>query len=147
MEMELNDVLTLLLSAAATIISIKAMFQTKKVNTINLNSELLKDIYIKYLTQKIPEALRYVNYDGKGNIEGVSQIQEVLLSFLKSIKYLKYLDAEFYNDIKSKIQRLEDYIIGGELQDYQPTREDFEKHRDEMLYDIYIAMADKYENG
>lgn len=141
------ECVAIVLSIIAIIVSVIGIFQTKKVNTINLNSEHIKDIYKEFLTQKIPDSLRYLNYNDNHELSGEQKLQNTLLEFLKAIRYFEYLDEEFYIDIKMKIQRLEDYIIGSELQNYDVPKDFFYKNVKEMLVDIYNAVSNKYENG
>ena len=141
------ECVAIVLSIIAIIVSVIGLFQTKKVNTINLNSEHIKDIYKEFLTQKIPDSLRYLNYNDNHELSGEQKLQNTLLEFLKSIRYFEYLDEEFYIDIKMKIQRLEDYIIGSELQNYDVSKDFFYKNVKEMLVDIYNTVSNKYENG
>lgn len=141
------ECVAIVLSIIAIIVSVIGIFQTKKVNTINLNSEHIKDIYKEFLTQKIPDSLRYLNYNDNHELSGEQKLQNTLLEFLKSIRYFEYLDEEFYIDIKMKIQRLEDYIIGSELQNYDVSKDFFYKNVKEMLVDIYNTVSNKYENG
>lgn len=138
-----------IISCVALIISfitpIFNYFMNRRVNDITLESQHLKDIYVEFLTQRIPEARRDIIYTDT-YFQGSYPLQKVLLELLKALSFYKYIDNDFYMDVKIAIQKLEDYIVLNESEIFRNSeipRKEIEKD----LSDIYNIINTKYKNG
>lgn len=137
------------ISCLALLISIITPYlnflMNRRVNNISLESQHLQDIYVEFLTKKIPEAKRDIIY--KNNyFQGSYPLQKVLVELLKALSFYKYIDNEFYTDAKIAIQKLEDYIVLYESEIFKNSevpRIEIENN----LSDIYCIINNKYKNG
>lgn len=117
----------------------------RKMNAITLEAQHLKDIYVEYLTKKIPEAKRDIIYKDT-YFQGSYPLQKVLLELLRSLSFYKYIDNDFYTDIKIAIQALEDYIVLNESEPFKNS-EIPRKEIEQYLSAIYNTINTKYKNG
>lgn len=140
---------TAIISCIALIISfispIYTYIKTKRINDITLKSQHLKEIYKDFLMDKIPVNMNCITY--KDNcLNNTIELQKTLIELLKSLSFYKYIDKDFYTDIKIAIQTLEDYIVLNEGEIFETSeipKEEIEKD----LSDIYNIINQKYIDG
>lgn len=117
----------------------------RRVNGIVLESQHLKDIYVEFLTQKIPDARRYIIYTDTC-FQGSYPLQKALIELMKALSFYQYIDEDFYIDIKIAIQKLEDYIVVNESETFKNS-EIPKKEIEKNLSEIYNIINTKYKNG
>lgn len=112
--MDIADAVSLVFSfIALTISGFVAVIEYKrdyKINRLNMESEYFTDIYKMYLIEKIPVARKKLHFE-RGQLIGISELIEVLKGIWKDSLYFEFRNKIFYDELKKKSQRLEDYII------------------------------------
>jgi len=148
MENNEMEVIALIFSFVAIVISIVSIREAKKLNDINLQSEYLKSIYFDYLTNKFPQARKKLRFDNKSILKDIEFLQEELIDFRKELFFYKYIDGQFYESIKMKIQTLEDFIVENEDCFFAEDKKYvFYSKVDELMGEIYKCLEKKYKNG
>lgn len=108
------DWITLGISLAAILTSIVTpIFEywwNKKLNRQNLAAEYFMQVYEKFLFEEIPKAKSYIHYSNK-EINGVDEMLDVLREMRQKSLYYKSSDNEFYKNLLTEIQKLEDYLV------------------------------------
>ncbi len=137
-----------ILSLAGTIVfAIWNIVNTKKINDINLEAEISKDIIKEYLTDIFPKAVSKIHFK-KRVMSGIEPLQNALNDLRKQLIFYKYCDEKFFRGLKEKTQALEDYIVlkEGHRFDYDRQNEIREEVRCQMK-EIYQLLKNKYKNG
>ena len=146
------------MEVAALVISIISIIMTlgiswwqisknKKLNDINLEAELSKDIIKEFLTNKFPNAISEIHFK-KQKLTNIAPLQSALNNLRKKMRFFKYCDPSFFEDLKSLLQELEDYIVNNEGR-YFSTEDQGEVMniiRNKMTA-IYTLLKSKYING
>ena len=97
------DVAALIISIAAIIISVIVaavqIAKNKKINDINLEAELSKEIVKVYLTEVFPKAVSDVSFKKK-RLTNIAPLQNALNGLRVKLKFYIYCDNEFYQNLK-----------------------------------------------
>lgn len=138
------SILSLLISILFAVLEIR---NTKKINDINLEAELSKDIIKEYLTEKFPDAISKI-YFKRRKLTNIVHLQNALNGLRNKLKFFKYCDNAFFTKLKDKTQALEDYIVSNEGRSYnaEDQGEVMDKIKNQMT-DIYELLKQKYKNG
>ena len=145
------DIVAIIISILSLIISITfsivEYYHSKKINDINLESELFRDIIKEYLTTIFPNAISEIHFNEK-RLTSIALLQEALNKFRNSLRFYKYYDEEFYNHLKTKTQEIEDYIVENEDKEFsfEDQGEVTNKIR-QQIKELYRLIAKKYKNG
>lgn len=146
--MELAALIISIISIAITVVfAIVQIINDKRLNDINLEAELSKEIFKEYLTLKFPDAISKISFEGN-KLSNIVDLQNELNSLRSSIKFFKYCDEKFFNEFKTKSQELEDYIVSNEGKIFR-----FEEQGTvtqtiiEKMSAIYGLIGQKYKNG
>lgn len=138
------SILSLCISVLFAVLQIR---NTKKINDINLEAELSKDIFKAYLTEKFPNAVSTIHFKGR-KLTSIAPLQNALNGLRKELKFFKYSDNAFFVDLKNKTQALEDYIVNNEGRSY--NAEDQGEVMNTIITQmrgIYELLKKKYTNG
>lgn len=140
-------VISILSLFVAFLMPIYEQYRSKKVNDINLNSEYLKDIYIKYLTDKIPNARKLIRFNDD-KLSDVAELANAFQELLHQVYFFKYIDEEFYAELKIYIQDLEDSLSNDSGMKFSDEeKEKFNESLEEKVTNIYSILNNKYKNG
>lgn len=136
------SILALILSA---IVAIVEYIRDYKITKINVEFEFYRDIYKKYLTNTIPNARGLMFVDKNGKLQDAEQLVEALCAMRRDSMYFMYSNKTFYNDIKKKLQKLEDLLVesGDRVFDAQDKVE-FELDVQKYLEGIYELISKAY---
>lgn len=147
------DVISLVISAVAIGISVIVYNKEKenagKLNIINLESDIYKEIFFVYLIDKIPNAREKIKYNNK-KISNVDSLMLELNNMRKRSLFFKYKDIDFYKQLKSKLQELEDYLVDisnrseVEHDDFGKENEKINQHM-EQIYRIVMKKYSGYQ--
>lgn len=145
------DIFTLVLSTIAIVISIIVSviqhLREKKINSTNLESIYLNDIYKEYLIKQIPTARKIININPSGEISGTNVLIDVLQNLMSDSVYYLYNDEGFYKILIPQCQKLEDYltlksdkkILGEEQLEFYNTIQTDLKKIYEIINNRYIG--------
>lgn len=110
--MELAAIIISILSLIATIIlATYDVYNSNKINDINLNSGFFLHYYNDYLIDKIPNSRNKLCFDSNGKIINYMDLKNDIIEFLEKSVCYRYLDNEYYSLLKEKIISLEDYLL------------------------------------
>ena len=108
----LSDNISIILSIIAILISIYAVKYEKKINNNNLQADYYKEIFGEYLKTKIPEAGKKLSYDVNGKLnKSYKDVTRVLFQMYAHCGYFKYVDNDFYTELKNEIQKFDDLSV------------------------------------
>lgn len=113
-------------------------------NKINLEAEYFKELFLDHLIEKIPKARTYIRFQN-GRLTDIDRLVEELKILNQKSLFYKYWDRNFYANLKSEVQGLEDYLI--ETADSPLTFSEQNKAMDEIqrkLEVIYSILGKKY---
>ncbi len=107
----LANILSVIALVISIAVAITEYIKDIKINRMNLESEYFKDIYKKHLIYEIPTARGYIKFDSDNRLIDVDKMIDELQALRQDSLYFQYNNLRFYNDLKEKIQELEDYLI------------------------------------
>ena len=145
------EVWALIISIVAILISIGVarwqVDKTKKINDINLEAELSKDIIKEFLTERFPAAITAIHFK-KRKLTNTRPLQNALNELRQKLRFFKYCDAHFFEELKAKSQELEDYIVNNDGRYYstEDQGEVMEEIKTQMT-SIYSLLKTKYTDG
>lgn len=123
------------------------IWKNKKINDVNLEADLFKDVLKLYLTKLFPDAVSQLHFENDVLV-GIENLQNTLIDFKNELKFFRYRDVSFFNNLQDKLQAVENYIL--EKVDEMYTYEE----QDKIIIDVSLGMTDvynlvgkKYKNG
>lgn len=110
--MDLAAIIISIISLITTIIlATYDVYNSNKINKINLNSSFFLQFYNNYLIEKIPQSRNKLFFDNNGKITDYIELKEDVLNFLEQSICYRYLDNDYYNLLKEKVLNMEDYLL------------------------------------
>lgn len=137
------SILALLVSGA---VALNDHLREIKLNKINLSATYFDEIYKDHLIYKIPQARRMIRFGADNKLADTENMIDELNQIRKDSLYFCYTDEKFYNDIVSKLQNLEDFLIISEdrvILDEQQTA--FWNSVQSKLNSIYSCVMNRYQ--
>lgn len=118
--------------------------QNKRLNNINMRAKYFNTIFDDYLITKIPEARKYLRFNNNKLVDS-QKLCDVLTELLNAALYFRYENKEFYNEIKNRIQKIEDYVMecGNKTFEQEEQGEVFTKIHNN-LEALYTCISDNY---
>lgn len=107
----LANILAVIAIVISVMVAVTEYIKDIKINRLNLESEYFKDIYKKHLIYEMPTARGYIKFDGDNKLIGVDKMINELQLLRQDSLYFQYNNLDFYNNLKDKIQNLEDYLV------------------------------------
>lgn len=101
----------LMISVISVIFSYGAIRIQRKLNTTNLQAIFYEEIFKKYLVEKIPEAIRRLDYRNGRLDNNYKQINMTLLQMMDECAYFAYANDEFYNELRRKCEELDEKLV------------------------------------
>ena len=149
--MEKIDMAAIIISVISLCVSFLAavwqIYSNKRINDINLESALSKDIIDEYLTKKFPDAfdeIKFIDEEFTNNLT----LQNSLNDFRNDMKFFKFTDKNFYEKLTKKLQAVEDYIVMNDKKHYSIDRQGAVIDKiTELLTQVYRLVGKKYKNG
>lgn len=140
-----GDVATNIISIIALVVAlVTAIFsyvQNKKINKVNIEANMLLDVYREYLLDDIPKARRYIHYSNKNILSGTSYLVDVLNEIRRASLFFMYKDPEFYTKLCNALQGLENKLIEKEgflsVDDFCQFDDDVDKSI-KIIYDLIM---------
>ncbi len=143
-----SDIVAIASLGLTFVIFLYQALRERKQSRANLNSEYFRELYSRYLLSEIPQSRTRIVFDKDDKLCGFEDFINLINEMLRESLYYRYVDEEYYLELKTYIQDVEDYIleianstIAKELQD------NVFSEIEEKLESIYICMTHKYEDG
>lgn len=138
------EIVTLLISIVAIVISIAAIKNDKKCNELNLKAIFYNKIFDDFLLEKIPEAILGVEYkDGK--FKDSKNLDDAIVSLSEKIIYFKYRELEFYNKLNRLICSIDDLLV--QFDEIDMGQEDYTRIKNELeghIKELYTMVENCY---
>lgn len=112
-----------------------------------METEYFDSLYKDYLLNKLPKARAKMLIGQDYKLIGSQELTQLLNSMRQDSLYFMYADSKFYNDLKTKLQSLEDYIVNHEDQKLIAEEQtEFFNNIQRQIMGIYDLMLKKH-NG
>jgi len=143
------EVAALVISIIALLVSIVVAcieyFRDFKIAKIGLEFEFYREIYKEHLIYKIPEARNVMWIDEKRYLRDSDKLIEELNRIRRDSLYFMYNNRPFYEELKTQLQKLEDYIIkAGEKELAIDEQATFLNTVQDSLDGIYRVISNAY---
>ena len=102
------SIVSLLFSTAIAICEIK---ENRKINDISLESEYFDYLFKELLLKEIPKSRAQISFDRESILIDTEALVTTLNEIRHSALYFQYTDTEFFNQLKTALRNLEDYLI------------------------------------
>lgn len=118
--------------------------QNSKLNSINMRAKYFNSIFDEYLITKIPEARKYLRFSENKLVDS-QPLSDALTHLLSDALYFRYENTTFYNSLKSKVQEVEDYVMGCGNKTYEQEEQGIVFNTiHEKLAELYKCINDNY---
>lgn len=138
------EILANIISVIALIVSVIAIMQDRSGQKKSREFEIFKERYQTHLVEKLPAARAGVQVTQKGKITGIDGLVEELQSIRKDSLYFQYADPDFYEDLKQRLWKMEDYLILIDEPLVEERRLDYECEMENMLISIYECITKRF---
>ena len=102
------SIISLLLSIIITFCEIR---ENRKINDISLESEYFDYLFKELLLKEIPKSRAKISFNMNSNLINTEDLVSTLNDIRHSALYFQYTDTEFFNNLKTELQNLEDYLV------------------------------------
>lgn len=142
------SIIAVVVSAISIIVSIiTAIFaykQQTRLNRINMRAKYFEKIFDEYLIEYIPKARKYLRFENNKLVDS-EQLCQTLSDLLNASLYFRYENGEFYKELKTQIQSIEDYVLKCGNQNYEQEEQGkvFEEIHNK-LSGLYKYINDNY---
>ncbi|MBQ6718553.1 MAG: hypothetical protein IJN22_06615 [Clostridia bacterium] len=146
------QVISLVLSVVSLIVSIIVGVYDKKVdkklNNISIASTYFNDLYKDLLLNKIPQNRKKITITANGKLVGSDDLIQTLKDIRSNSLYFFYTDVTFYNNLKTKLQDLENYILASEDEElFGEEQTTVLNQISDKIADVYKVMTEKCLKG
>lgn len=135
--MESSDIIAILALIVALAEIIVTAYQSRNMNSTNLQAMYFEEIFKDYMINKIPEAADNLHYDGELLSSGYRVLVDVIMDMVNECKYFAYAKHTFYSNLKVKCIALEDELIR-----MANTPCDTEQERKENIYHVHEEIVE-----
>ena len=143
----LSLVISVISFIISTVLGIYKICDAKKTNKAKMETEYFDSLYKDYLLNKLPKARAKMLIGQDYKLIGSQELTQLLNSMRQDSLYFMYADSKFYNDLKTKLQSLEDYIVNHEDQKLIAEEQtEFFNNIQRQIMGIYDLMLKKH-NG
>lgn len=106
------DILTIIISVLALILSIYDCRHQNRINKANLQSDYYREIFGVYLKEKIPEAGKKICFDSYGRLDkDYKELNKVLFEMVRKSGYFKYSNNLFYEELVTKVKEFDELLV------------------------------------
>ena len=142
---DIVSVIIAILALGASIVSLIWTIQhSKKAQKITLEADYFRTIFKDYLVRKFPKAREKIFFQ-KNKISGHKEFIDQLNSLRRKLSYFRYTDKQFYENLKTELQKLEDFILSAMNKSYESSEQtDFNISCDSQLSSIYELITKRY---
>ena len=135
-----SDILSIIAIFISIGVPVFEYFYNKKINDINIDAHYFDAVYEEYLLRKIPDFRIKIERKDNGEMVGIDGFISLLRDMRKRSLYFKFAKEDFYDEIHSLLQNLEDEFV---LLDNVVSVEEYNKFQtkvDSIIYDIYSCI-------
>lgn len=125
----------------SSIIGIGEIIENKKINNISLEAKYFDSLYKEYLLIKIPTDRKKISIDKDYRLINTGDLVNTLNEIRHISIYFQYTDKQFYENLKSALQELENHLViseGKEMVGEEQT--DFFKTTQDLITKIYKIL-------
>lgn len=142
--LDISDILSIIAIIVSGGLAIHQWRRDSHANLVNLEADYFKELYMEHLLHQLPRARTYLHFQN-GILKDIDNLLDELNAIRNDSLYFMYVDSEFYQQLKCKLQELEDYIIVVsdqyiEKDNHQEVFDNIQMH----LEELYKILSNKY---
>lgn len=100
------------ISVISLLISFGTLYQDKKLNSINLQSDYYKKVFEDYLLKEIPIAVSLIAFRADGKLDkDYKELNRILLKMLEDCTYFAYANNGFYEKLRKTVVQIDDKLV------------------------------------
>lgn len=144
--MALAAIVISIITALITIyFSVIQHLRETKLNQTNLESIYFNDMYKEILIKELPVGFKYVHIDKNGVLKNTDKLISSLKKIWQESVYYQYNDEQFYTELKSKCQEIEDFLLNSQENPLlEENQKIFKLKIEEGLKEIYQIVNSKF---
>lgn len=109
--MDSSDIIAILALIVALAEIVVTAYQSRNMNSTNLQAMYFEEIFKEYMINKIPKAADNLHYDGDLLSPEYRVLVDVMMDMVGACKYFAYAKYDFYSELQEKCIALEDELI------------------------------------
>ena len=140
------DLAAVIISVAAMLISVFALWQNRQINTTNLQAVYFEKIFSTYCIKEIPKKVSKLRFvDGRLD-RSYQGLVNTMMDMIRDCKYFQYAKNTFYRELEGKTIELEDKLLNeaGALVDSEEEQNEFFDSVDEDVREILKLINKNY---
>lgn len=137
-------VLSIISILASIGLTIWQIIENRKINDISIESEYFDYLFKELLLKEIPKSRAQISFDMNSQLINTEALITTLNQIRHSALYFQYTDREFFNQLKTALMDLEDYLVksdGKQMVGEEQT--EFFNNIKEGIIKIYDIMKKK----
>lgn len=137
-------VLSIISILASIGLAIWQIIENRKINDISIESEYFDYLFKELLLKEIPKSRAQISFDMNSQLINTEALITTLNQIRHSALYFQYTDREFFNQLKTALMDLEDYLVksdGKQMVGEEQT--EFFNNIKEGIIKIYDIMKKK----
>lgn len=138
------DIVTFILSVIAIVLSIISIRKDEKYHKANANAIYFNKIFEEKIIFELPKARKLLRFKNEQLVD-TNDIIDILNAIRKDSLFFLYYKVSFYNELKEKLQQIEDYIIDTEQKLFlEIEQQAVFNNIDSLLKELYEILSDAY---
>lgn len=131
------DIIAMIFSVLAIIVSIVGIVIQKKMNSSNLQAKYFEEIFKDYFLVKIPKCAKNLSFNGNGKLNAsYKELNNVFMEMVRKSAYFAYAKNEFYEELRKQTIQLDEKLVvkAGQIEqdEYKQKQFIFSVHEDIM---------------
>lgn len=142
--MTVAEVVSNIIALVAIVISLYGLIREHNVEKRAHEFDIFRDVYQEFLVKRLPEARSQVSITRAGSVSGIDNFVAELVSLRKASIYFQYAEPQFYEDLRSKLWDLEDYLVMLPIPFTGEPRVNFDHEVNAKLKAVYQCLLKKF---
>lgn len=138
------EVVSNAIAVLALILSVASWYRENKSEKRAHEFDLFSDTYKNFMVNRLPEARNRIRITRNGEITQVDGLINELNELRRASIYFQYAEPQFFENLRSKLWALEDYLVMLPDPLIGEERESFDFEVNRMLKSIYQCLLKKF---
>lgn len=106
------DIVAMITSVLAIIISFAGIVIQKRLNSSNLQSKYFEEIFKDYFLVKIPKCAKSLSFNSNGKLNAsYKELNNVFMEMVRKSAYFAYAKNDFYEELRKRTIQLDEKLV------------------------------------
>lgn len=128
----------------AFVLSVYSLYREKMTEKRAHEFDLFSDIYKNFMVTRLPKARNSIRITRNGKVSQIDGLINELNELRRASIYYQYAEPQYFENLRSKLWALEDYLVMLPDPLIGEARESFDFEVNKMLKAIYQCLLKKF---